>query len=177
MNSDLIKFNQDTLLGGEFPCPFNAEELGLLEALRDGFDGQLSDYSASGLKERAFRKSRRDIGEKINLIYPTKGDDYLAKALSISILGGWVDASELEGKDTKLDDDDFLPLFNRCFGDSTEQVILEHNLTPIAYNKMFMNIKRGLKVQGDYRVIAWGASKARRWLIDNPDIRPAFFTT
>ncbi len=153
------------LVAEKFPCPFTAAELNLLRALRDGFDSEKNIASELRIGYLTFKKRKRDIAEKVQSIYRGAGNDNLAKALSLSILGNWIEQPEYSTRQTELEPLERELLSRRCFGCSVAEVMNEFHIKAEEYNEKFLNMKKGLGLAGDYQVIAWAASQARVHLL------------
>jgi DNA-binding CsgD family transcriptional regulator len=171
----LIELTQETLLSGEFQCPFTESEISLLDSYRDGFGEDDFNAADAVVSKKTFKRHKGNISAKIRELYHGRGQDHIAKALSVSILGGWVDDSRIRDLDADLSQIEFAVLFQRCFGNRPKQIIDELHLSEHQFTEIFSGIKGKLQLEGDYQVIAWGASKAKSWLKANPGVLPPFF--
>lgn len=160
----------EALLSGEFACPFDADELGLLEKLLDGYDGFYSNVLEYGLKEKRFKELKESLAQKVKSVYKGEGSDYLAKALSMSVLGGWVKPRDYFDIKREQTSDEFQVLFERSFGKTPAEGILKTGKSPEAFNREFLRVKRDLGLKGDYQVVGWAAAQVKKWVVENPGL-------
>lgn len=170
------------LLSGEFKCPFTGKELELLEIVRDGRASNGLDAEIMGIMPKSTFESRRSkISEKIDNIYSRGGSDRLAKALSIAIIGGWIDDESVRHLGADLSPIEFSVLLQRCFGYGFWEISRHSTFRNLfmssrTLGKMFAGIKEKLGVKSDLQAVAWGASKAKKWISENPEHVERFFS-
>lgn len=159
----------EALLSGKFPNPFTPMETELLGHLINGFDGLHKNSEQIGISREALTRFRSNIKVKVNDLRADEGRDFMAKALSIAVLGEWVDTSAINSLDASLSGIEYHVLFLRCFGNTSSQIRHELKmLDALSCEVIISGIKKKLGVNGDYQMIAWGAFKAKEWFKNNP---------
>lgn len=157
---------RNRLVQGLVESPFNPLETELLKKIRDGFDPFVSNAARIGISQDDLEGLKESITEKAGQMYKDGGEDGVAKGLALAILGGWIEEPGYKDLKVEISKDEYDVLFKRSFGYLPRQIRLEMHMSANRFIENFLDIKKKLKLKGDYQVIAWGASQAKKYLLE-----------
>lgn len=155
------------LVRGKEPCPFSEKEREVLDVLIVGYDHTRDIAHELGKDTETIKKRRENIIDKVKS-YIQKlppehefGSDYLAVALSLSVVAGWVEAKGFVNAERALDEDEIMLVYLKANGFSKGEIVDKLRISMEVLHKRTEKLEKICGVSGAFALGAWGAWRGR----------------